>query len=200
MPSLAFPLSAAVSCLHYRQGGMGKVLRILLVAVLLMLAGCSSTSSGRTYPIIHTTTPVLSGQVFSVPSGSMVPTLRVGDDVVVSKSATIHRGDIIVFKRPPADIGTTDKYLIKRVLGLPGETISSQGNTVLINGKPLKEPWLPTLTGVCAENAENIPRTKIPLAHYYVLGDCRGDSADSRVWGTLAASLILGKVTAIVRP
>jgi signal peptidase I len=130
----------------------------------------------------------------------MLPTLQIGDHVVVVNSGGIQRGDIIVFKRPPADIGTTDADLVKRVIGMPGETISSRGNTVLINGRPLKEPWLPTLTGVCAEAAENIPSTKIPLAHYFVLGDCRGDSADSRAWGTLAASLVLGKVTAIIRP
>ncbi len=197
---MAFPLSAAVPWQRYRRGGMAKVLRILLVAVLLVLAGCSSTSSGgRNLTIITSTQPPFA-QVFSVLSGSMLPTLQIGDHVVVVKSGVVHLGDIIVFKRPPADIGTTDKYLIKRVIGLPGETISSRGNTVLIDGKLLKEPWLRPLTGVCAETAENIPSTEIPPAHYYVLGDCRGDSADSRVWGTLAASLVLGKVIAIIRP
>jgi len=146
-------------------------------------------------------------QAFYVPSGSMLPTLQIGDRIVVIKFAyTIHRGDIVVFERPPADIGTTDADLVKRVIGLPGETISSRGNTVLIDGKPLKEPWLPPLTthatsqGVisCAESAENIPRTKIPPAHYFVMGDCRGDSADSRTWGTLSASLIVGKVFVVV--
>jgi signal peptidase I len=107
---------------------------------------------------------------------------------------TIHRGDIVVFKRPPRDVGTADKDLVKRVIGLPGETISSRASTVLINGKPLGEPWLPALTGSCAENAENIPRTKIPPGQYFVMGDCRGNSADSRTWGTLPGSLIVGRV------
>ena len=134
-------------------------------------------------------------QAFYVPSGSMLPTLQIGDRIVVIKLGyTIHRGDIVVFKRPPADAGTTDKDLVKRVIGLPGETISSRGNTVLINGRPLAEPWLPRLTGICAESAENIPRTKIAPGHYFVMGDCRGDSADSRVWGTLPGSLVVGRV------
>ena len=71
---------------------------------------------------------------------------------------------------------------------------------MLINGKPLREPWLPTLKGLCAEDAENIPTTKIAPDHYFVMGDCRGDSADSRVWGTLAGSLIVGRVVGVIKP
>ncbi|MFZ2057463.1 MAG: signal peptidase I [Acidimicrobiales bacterium] len=138
-------------------------------------------------------------QAFYVPSGSMLPTLQIGDRIVVIKFGyTIHRGDIVVFKRPPQDVGTTDTDLVKRVIGLPGETISSRGSTVLIDGRSLEEPWLPTLTGSCAESAENIPLTKIAQAHYFVMGDCRGNSADSRSWGTLPGSLVVGKVLAIV--
>jgi len=84
-------------------------------------------------------------QAFYVPSGSMLPTLQIGDRIIVVKVGyTIHRGDIIVFRRTPADTSTTDADLVKRVIGLPGETISSRGATVLINGKPLREPWQPT--------------------------------------------------------
>ena len=138
-------------------------------------------------------------QAFYVPSGSMLPTLQIGDRIVVIKFGyTIHRGDIVVFKRPPQDVGTTDTDLVKRVIGLPGETISSRGSTVLINGRPLEEPWLPLLTGPCAESAESIPLTKIAPAHYFVMGDCRGDSADSRSWGTLPGSFVVGKVFVIV--
>lgn len=138
-------------------------------------------------------------QAFYVPSGSMLPTLQIGDRIVVIKFGyTIHRGDIVVFRRPPADTGTNDADLVKRVIGLPGETISSRGNTVLIDGRPLREPWLPALRGVCSESAEDIPRTKIPPDHYFVMGDCRGDSADSRSWGTLPGSYIVGKVFVIV--
>jgi signal peptidase I len=138
-------------------------------------------------------------QAFYVPSGSMLPTLQIGDRLVVIKFGyTIHRGDIVVFKRPPQDVGTTDTDLVKRVIGLPGETISSRGSTVLIDGRPLEEPWLPSLTGSCAESAENIPLTRIAPAHYFVMGDCRGNSADSRYWGTLPGSLVVGKVFMIV--
>ena len=127
---------------------------------------------------------------------------------MVVREANIHRGNIIVFKRPPADIGTTDPDLLKRVIGLPGESISSRGNTVLINGKALKESWLTPMSshttsqGIvdCSESALDIPTTKVAANRYFVLGDCRGDSADSRSWGTLAASLIVGRVVEVIKP
>ena len=128
-------------------------------------------------------------QAFFVPSGSMLPTLQIGDRIVVVKFGySVKRGDIIVFKRPPADVGTQDADLVKRVIKPAFDEFKAA----------FKEPWLPTLTGLCAESAENITTTKIPPGHYFVMGDCRGDSADSRMWGTLNGSLILGKVVVIV--
>jgi signal peptidase I len=138
-------------------------------------------------------------ETFSIPTPSMTPTLPVHSQIVVDKLySTIHRGDIIVFRRVPADADTADADLVKRVIGLPGETISSRGNTVLIDGRPLAEPWLPPLRGECTEQAENIPTTKIAPAHYFVMGDCRGISDDSRFWGTVPASYVVGKVVAII--
>jgi signal peptidase I len=146
-------------------------------------------------------------QAFFVPTGSMLPTLQLGDRILVIKTGyAIHRGDILVFRRTPADTFTTDSDLVKRVVGLPGETISSRGDTILIDGKPIKEPWLPPLTNHvtsqgavdCSQSAFGIPRTKIPPNHYYMMGDCRGDSVDSRVWGTVPSSYIVGKVFVIV--
>jgi len=138
-------------------------------------------------------------QSFYVPSGSMLPTLQLGDRIVTLKLGyTIHRGVIIVFRRTPADTDTADADLVKRVIGLPGETISSRGATVLIDGKPIQEPWLPSLTGQCAEASEAIPTTNIPPGHYFVMGDCRGNSLDSRSWGTVPASYVIGKVEVIV--
>ena len=132
-------------------------------------------------------------QTFYVPTGSMLPTLQLGDRIVVVKIGyTIHRGDIVVFRRPPADTDTADDDLVKRVIGLPGETISSMRGTVLIDGRPLAEPWLPTLTGSCAEAAQNIATTRIPPGHYFMMGDNRGVSDDSRFWGPIPASWIIG--------
>jgi len=137
-------------------------------------------------------------QTYFVPTPSMTPTLIPGDRIVVNKLySTIHRGDILVFHDVPADKGGP-AVLVKRVIGLPGETISSVGNKVLIDGKTLAEPWLRPLTGICAQASEHITPTKIAPGHYYMMGDCRGDSGDSRYWGTLPASYIIGKVDLII--
>src|SRR3984957_10885591 len=101
--------------------------------------------------LISTGTRAYAVQSYFVPTPSMTPTLMPGDRILVNKlSSTIHRGDIVVFKNPPADAGGPPT-LVKRVIGLPGERISSVGQVILINGKPLAEPWLPKLKGICAE-------------------------------------------------
>jgi signal peptidase I len=138
-------------------------------------------------------------QDYTVPSGSMFPTLQVGDRIAVNKlPSTIHRGDIVVFNRAPGDHDPQYPVLVKRVIGLPGETISSVGDTILIDGKPIAQPWLPTLASACYQASANIRPTAIPAGQYFVMGDCRGDSDDSRYWGTVPAGNIVGKVSAVI--
>src|SRR5262249_49027837 len=114
------------------------------------------------------------------------------------------RGDIIVFHRVPRDTDESNPTdLVKRVIGLPGETISSRGDTVLINGQPLKEPWLPKLDALpasdsCSQSAYDIPTTKIPSGQYFVMGDCRGNSFDSRAWGPVPVGNIIGRVFVVL--
>lgn len=120
-------------------------------------------------------------QTFFVPSSSMEPTLMVGDRMLVLKFdiGAIHRGEIIVFHRPPGDhLDPTDEDLVKRVIGLPGETIYSKGNTVYIDGKPIAEPWLPKGEPL----GRPIPFLRIPRNEYFVMGDNRPVSYDSRYW------------------
>jgi len=135
-------------------------------------------------------------QTFFIPSGSMEPSLQIGDRIIVDKlSYHLHgvgRGDIIVFARPLNEdcAGPPVNDLVKRVIGLPGDRISSRGNTVMINGKPLAEPWLPRGTAL----GQPISPTVVPPNNYYVLGDNRIGSCDSRFWGPVPKSLIVGKV------
>jgi len=160
----------------------------LSVVVLIVVVGLLSFTL-RAYAV----------QDYVVPSGSMIPTLQIGDRIAVDKlSSTIHRGDIIVFNRAPGDHDLEYHVLVKRVVGLPGETISSVGDTILIDGTPIAQPWLPTLEGVCYQAAANIRPTTIPAGQYFVMGDCRGDSGDSRYWGTVPVSCIIGKVSAVI--
>jgi signal peptidase I len=143
-------------------------------------------------------------QVYYVPSTSMLPTLRPGDRIMVDKlSFHLHpvaRGDIVVFSRPPREHqacgGSVVPDLVKRVIGLPGQTISSRGNQVLIDGKPIPQPWLPKGTQL----GRPIPRTVIPANDYYVLGDHRDTSCDSRYWGVVPRSTIVGEVVAVLWP
>lgn len=133
-------------------------------------------------------------QSFYIPSGSMIPTLPIGDRVLVNKLAydfhPVHRGDIIVFRTPPNDRGNPAiKDLVKRVVGLPGDTVSSANGKLYINGKPLSEPYLPkgTIT-------TGVPTTKIPPGELWVMGDNRQDSEDSRYFGPISEKLIVGRV------
>jgi signal peptidase I len=148
--------------------------------------------------LVSTAARAYAFESYFVPTPSMTPTLMPGDRIMVDKLAsTIHRGDIVVFHNVPADRGGPPT-LVKRVVGLPGETISSTGATVLIDGKRLGEPWLPTLTGICTEQGEHIKATRIAPDHYFMMGDCRGDSEDSRYFGTVPLSHIVGKVDLIM--
>ena len=149
--------------------------------------------------VLSTGVRAYAAEAFVVPSGSMLPTLQIGDRLIVDKlSSTVHRGDIVVFRRAPGDHDSEFADLVKRVIGLPGETISSVGNTILIDGKPIAQPWLPKLAGICYQAAADVPTTRIPQGQYFVMGDCRGDSSDSRAWGTVPASNIVGKVSVVV--
>ncbi len=134
-------------------------------------------------------------QTFFIPSGSMEPTLQIGDRIVVSKLSvelgTIHRGDILVF-RAPAEVrtqcGDDVADLVKRVIGLPGDHLTSKGNTIYVNGSPLLQPWTHT-----EPLGRAIGKVTVPANHYFMMGDNEDDSCDSRYWGTIARSSIIGK-------
>lgn len=138
-------------------------------------------------------------QPYSIPSASMVPTLEVGDRVVVSKLNTEPgRGDIIVFDRPandPASGPDAPEVLIKRVIGMPGETVSATDGKVYVDGKPLREAYLPD--GVTTDIADPI---EVPADHYLVLGDNRQVSQDGRVFGPIPRSSIVGRAILRVWP
>lgn len=139
-------------------------------------------------------------QTFFVPSGSMIPTLQIGDRILVQKLGySIGEGTVIVFRAPPgyraSDCGGPfEPDLVKRVIGLPGETIWSEGNTVYIDGKPLSEPYLPKGQAL----GRPIPRETIPKGNYFVMGDNRPISCDSRIWGLVPSSYVVGRVFLVI--
>jgi signal peptidase I len=135
----------------------------------------------------------------------MLPTLQVGDRIIVNKLSydfhDVHRGDIVVFKRPPSEASDpTIKDLIKRVIGLPGDTIESRGGQVFINGVQLKEPYLVAGTVTNGQDGGPLPPTKVGKDQYFVMGDNRTNSKDSRFIGTIPKSLIVGRAFIRVWP
>ncbi|HEX3792873.1 MAG TPA: signal peptidase I [Acidimicrobiales bacterium] len=152
-------------------------------------------------------------QSFFIPTGSMIPTLEKGDRIVVNKlSYDLHgvgRGDIVVFARPPREdcAGPPVSDLVKRVVGLPGESISLNGHgRIEINGRILHETWLPasvqgtTYPGPAGTAYSLLQPFKIPTGDYFVMGDARENSCDSRYWGPIMRSEIVGKVDFRVWP
>jgi len=139
---------------------------------------------------------------FVIPSGSMHPTLKEGDRVLVNRLSydahDIHRGDVIVFSRPPNAPGGPDAPddLIKRVIGLPGETIQTADDAILIDGRRLIEPYL--TRGAPSQGIDE--PILIPKDHIWVMGDNRTNSADSRVFGPLDVHLILGRAFSRIWP
>jgi signal peptidase I len=141
-------------------------------------------------------------QTFYIPSGSMEPTLLVGDRIIIDKLAvelgTVHTGDIIVFHAPREvrfKCGAHDVDLVKRVIGTPGDHISSSGDTILINGVALQERW-----GHLEPLGPAITPRVVPKNEYFVMGDNHSNSCDSRYWGMVPRGNILGKVFLRVWP
>ena len=137
-------------------------------------------------------------QAFYIPSLSMAPTLKVNDRVLVNKLSydlhDVNRGDLVVFESPPNE-GSQTKDLIKRVIGLPGETVESRDGQILSNGQVLEEPYLgPDVT------TGPLEKVQVPAEHLWVMGDNRPNSRDSRFFGAIPESLVIGRAFIRVWP
>lgn len=125
-------------------------------------------------------------QAFWIPSGSMIPTLDPGDRVLVAKFWHVvsepKRGQVIVFKYPV----DPSRDFVKRIIALPGETVRMENGTVLVNGAAISEPY------VVNHDNFNMPEMKVPDKHYFVMGDNRPNSQDSRFWGFVPKTFIKG--------
>lgn len=163
-------------------------------------------------------------QPFSIPSSSMVPTLLVGDFLLVDKQTAtldhlplapgrLQRGDVVVFHYPP----NPSVHLVKRIIGLPGDRVRLHDGRVLVNGKALTEPYAvyrPSLPDPYRDDFPHLTSTDpevdsrwwmelqhldqngelyIPPNEYFVLGDNRNNSEDSRYWGLVPAGNVVGK-------
>jgi signal peptidase I len=140
-------------------------------------------------------------QTFWIPSASMEPTLDVHDRILVEKLffswRDVHEGEIVVFSRPPLDDCPGQGDLVKRVIALPGQTIYSSGNSIYINGRLLAEPYLPKPDPLGLPVASRQHPYRVPPGEFYMLGDNRADSCDSRFWGPIKGSTIIGQVVLV---
>ena len=189
------------------SGGVVDTIKTVVYAVLIAL-------------VVRT----VAVEPFNIPSGSMVPTLLIGDYLFVSKFSygysryslplglplfsgriffhSPERGDVTVFKLPTDN--STD--YIKRVIGLPGEVISLQDGSVSINGRLLPEPFLPTdlrtdtYPGPSNNGFALHHAYRIPAGDVFVMGDNRPESCDSRYWGPIRESTIVGEVDLRIWP
>jgi signal peptidase I len=146
--------------------------------------------------VISITLRIFVIEPFIVPTPSMSPTLLVGDKVIVNKLeykfTPVKRGDIVAIYSP-----LEKKNLVKRVIGLSGETISfSEDDFVYIDGNKLDEPYLPE----SVIPAYEVKTYKIGSNEFFVMGDNRNNSADSRVFGPISIDKIFGKVIFIYGP
>ena len=157
-------------------------------------------------------------QAFEVPSPSMEKTVLTGDRIVVNRfvyapapsplaallpQRAIRRGDVLVFRYPP----DPRRSFIKRVVGLPGETVSIADKRVSVDGRELIEPYVfhsddrtwPDDPSISEDRRrrDQLPPTRVPEDAYFLLGDNRDDSGDSRFWGPVPAGHVLGRALVV---
>ena len=193
---------AADTAVEYHKSTVREYFESICVAVILALFV-------RTFIV----------QAFKIPTGSMENNLLIGDHLLVNKFVfapaessverallpmkAVARGDIIVFKYPE----DPDRDFIKRIIGLPGETIELKAKKVFINGKPLDEPYVhflqPPSSGsefhevTSFDVRERYGPVTVPAGQYFVMGDNRDNSQDSRYWGFLPRDYVKGKALVI---
>jgi len=155
-------------------------------------------------------------QAFKIPTGSMEPNLLVGDHLLVNKfmfapalsglerallpMRPIVRGDVVVFKFPE----DPERDFIKRIIGLPGETIEVRGTQVLVNGTAIAQPFAhfllphdPNAPAGDGDPRERYGPVTVPAGHYFAMGDNRDNSQDSRHWGFLPGHYVKGRALMI---
>ena len=122
--------------------------------------------------------------IYAIPTGSMQPTLQIGDRILVTRyfSQSAQRGDVVVFRSP-----NEEELLVKRIVAVGGDFIEARNGHLIIGGHAVSEPYLPASTVTTGVSSQ-----RVPPDYYFVLGDNRFDSLDSRAWGAVPRNLVVG--------
>ena len=188
--AVAAPMSGADNAWHSIGHGVWELLKTLGPAILIALAVRSSVV-----------------QAFWVPSGSMKPTIQIGDHIFVNKlaytvrmpligtplseSKSPERGEVVVFVRP----GDPNTDLIKRVIAVAGDTVEVRKKKVFINGEEVDDPHAHFEESAIKTQRDHQRPQKVPEGKFFVMGDNRDRSYDSRFWGFANVSDIKGRAT-----
>lgn len=155
---------------------------IILYVSTIIIAVCLALSI-RTFVV----------QAFRIPSGAMKNTILIGDHILVNKYTyklkSPQRGDIIVFKYPK----DPTKNFIKRVIGIENDIIEIKNKQVFLNGRLLKENYVLKLDTRMVSSRDNLGPKKVPKDSYFVMGDNRDNSHDSRFWGFVDSKSVIGR-------
>jgi signal peptidase I len=129
--------------------------------------------------------------IYSIPSLSMAPTLEAGDQILVTRyiRSAPERGDVIVFRSPV----NAEELMVKRIVGVPGDRIDSRLGRVRVGGYTLPEPYVLRVATSGAIETQTVPHDA-----YFVMGDNRESSLDSRVWGFVPRTHIVGRATLVL--
>lgn len=129
--------------------------------------------------------------IYAIPSASMAPTLEVGDQIVVTRyfRGAPQRGDVVVFE----SLTTPDELMVKRVIAVPGDLVDSRLGRVRISGYTLPEAYV-----LRQGSSGGVAAQVVPAESYFVMGDNREDSSDSRSWGVVPRARIVGRARLVL--
>jgi len=174
---------------NYRLARYNRWYIYILILIAVTLVGRLESGCIVTYV----------AQAFRIPTESMEPTLLMGDQIVVNRAMYAFcepkRGDVAAFRMP----NQPQTILLKRIVALPGETIEIRDKSVLVNGKILTEPYARTHPQANSNAAflDSLPPTRIPDGTYFLMGDNRDNSLDSRAFGPVRKDWLLGELQMI---
>jgi signal peptidase I len=188
---------------------MRAPLALALTVVVPLVSGCAAGTSFGVAKSLARLEPRDGDHTYKIVASSMEPTLhcarpapncraQVSDRILVRPygAALPHRGDVVAFRTPPQAFVRCGAggVFVKRVVGLPGEVVREANGVVYIDGRRLREPY------VRERDAEPARSWSVPAGRYFLLGDARAYSCDSRVWGSVPKVRLIGKAIGIYWP